>query len=648
MIILYYIEGIDRENIPYVYPAYKTQTTISDYLREHEVATIPNSYYPPYYKNIISISSEDFTGNFLETSINYLGIVFGNKTYYYFIDRIVYVNEDLYKLHITMDVIMTYINDIKVHSGIIERKFINRYDSNNNINRKYLRENCSKGIFQLTNRTYLNDIHQYEGHANDIDDSEGVIVVRTAGTPWLPEKKDHLDDKKSELYSYRNIDDTDLLSTKQRSYIGSYISYMMPYNKHIFFRGEGLTYCNDNPKYPTTYMCAPVMCMHNICSHPSVVDIRYYPINLYNEKIRYEDATKKVKLNYEASPQSEVALGNKLRDGVYDLLLYCSESYTVHGIKYKHILPIVKNENKGVLFYSTRVPALIDENYIRLSYGDGMVQSTIQLYYLKSNYVYCNYNYDINSGAKYYWFTGDYIIDYSEPKYGENNLINSLAINENAISMDLINDNWKTWTAYNSATLPLTIGKNILDVGKFAFDTYTKYKFPNERLTTDLLFGDYSEKMKDAGAGIENALSIPSRYENIINNSMAPNTAKSGGTYTSYIINESMNIRLDEYRVNDYEQCAQYYHRYGYLVDEYINEVDNIFDYVSTRYYYNILKMREADISLVNSPASTEVIELIKQRLEKGIRLWNCDDHNTFVEIGNYTYDNVERSYLNE
>ena len=162
MIILYYIEGIDRENIPYVYPKYKTQITISDYLREHEVTTIPNSYYPPYYRNIISISSEDFTGNFLETSINYLGIVFGNKTYYYFIDRIEYVNEDLYKLHVTMDVIMTYINEIKIHGGIIERKFIDRYDSDNIINRKYLRENCSKGIFQLTNRTYLNDIHHYE------------------------------------------------------------------------------------------------------------------------------------------------------------------------------------------------------------------------------------------------------------------------------------------------------------------------------------------------------------------------------------------------------------------------------------------------------------------------------------------------------
>ena len=58
--------------------------------------------------------------------------------------------------------------------------------------------------------------------------------------------------------------------------------------------------------------------------------------------------------------------------------------------------------------------------------------------------------------------------------------------------------------------------------------------------------------------------------------------------------------------------------------------------------------MRDVDISLVNSPASTEIIELISERLENGIRLWTCDEHNTFVEIGNYTYDNVERSYLNE
>ena len=141
---------------------------------------------------------------------------------------------------------------------------------------------------------------------------------------------------------------------------------------------------------------------------------------------------------------------------------------------------------------------------------------------------------------------------------------------------------------------------------------------------------------------------MPGRFENIINSSREPDTVKSSGNFTTAISSEGMNIRMDIYKVNDYEQCAQYYHRYGYLVDEYINEVDNIFDYVSTRYYYNVLKMRDVDISLVNSPASTEILELIRERLENGIRLWNCNEHNTFVEIGNYTYDNVERSYLNE
>lgn len=638
MITLYYIEGIDRENIPYVYPAYKTQTTISDYLREHEVATIPNSYYPPYYRNIISISSEDFTGNFLETSVNYLGIVFGNKTYYYFIDRIEYVNEDLYKLHVTMDVIMTYINDIKIHGGIIERKFIDRWINNKIINRAYKRENASNGLFQLTERKYLSKRSNYDGEYKD-NVIDGIFVIRTTENPWKPAGSiPFLNGSSSTLYS-----DSVNFSSRYTTYIVPYISNK--FSSTIQYEGA------EEGVYSSQKTTTALTLYHGL-SHPAVVDCRYYPINLFEDYfwfIRRNNTDCIVSTNIlNWCLGKEIPLTPGL-DYNYELIAYLASELTIKPIKGTYTFILNKPTNKNKPFTPEDVPALIDENYIRLSYGDGEVQATAQLYLITSPTIEYNYKYDINNAARYYWFTATNIVTIrNERVYGQDNSISSLAVNENPITLDLVNDAWGTWKAYNSATLPLTVGKNILDVGKFAFDIYTKYKFPNERLATDLLFGDDSEKMKDAGTGIEMALNMPSRYENIINNYMAPNTAKSSGNFTTAISSEGMNIRMDIYKVNDYEQCAQYYHRYGYLVDEYINEVDNVFDYVSTRYYYNILKMRDADISLVNSPASTEVLDLIKKRLENGIRLWNCDEHNTFVSIGNYTYDNIERSNLNE
>mgnify|MGYP004697445043 CR=1 FL=1 len=658
MITLYYIEGIDRENIPYVYPAYKTQTTIQDYLREHSVVSIPNSYYPPYYRNIISISSEDFTGNFLETSINYLSLSFGNKEYYYFIDRIEYVNEDLYKLHVTMDVIMTYINDIKVHSGIIERKFINRWITDKTINRNYIRENCSKGLFQLSKRTYLNDIHQYEGHENDDDECNGIYVVRTTQVVWKPVAEDSSD----YLYpSSSYIDNGNTFASK-------YITYIIPYGKNIdgynMYDYDGKAYKNDGA------YASPALSIFNTNQHENTIDCRFYPINLFNtlfkvslHKFYVKDALHKLCLGWYYDPSGTGTPGG------YQVAVYRSANLDIPSIKYKHEISIIKNASKGVIFDYSRVPALVDENYMRLSYGDGEVQATVQLYYINTDYTYCYYKYDINTGSKFYWFDTNFNIEkLNDRLYGNDNLCNTLAVNENPPVLELVNVNWNTWKAYNSATLPLMLANTALNVGKFALGAYAnftdnpittllgdkgfvdqRYKQPTLNKKGFRKLYDIEERRDEEFESMaKDTFKFPSRYENIINNAMSPNTTKSGGNFTSSIMSEGMNIRLDEYRVNDFNQCAQYYHRNGYLVDEYINEVDSIFDYVSTRYYYNILKMRDVDISLVNSPISTEILDLITERLENGIRLWNCDEHNTFVKIGNYTYDNVERSYLNE
>ena len=146
VIKLYYIEGISRIDTPY-YANQGQQATLAAqeaFFERHVVKEIDSAFYPPHYTNQVKLTTDDVDFN---TNINYLSLEFNDKTYYYFIDDVEYLSENMIKLYITMDVIQTYMFDIRIASGVIERKFINRWTSNNKINRNYLREAVSDEEF---------------------------------------------------------------------------------------------------------------------------------------------------------------------------------------------------------------------------------------------------------------------------------------------------------------------------------------------------------------------------------------------------------------------------------------------------------------------------------------------------------------------
>lgn len=646
MITFYYIEGIDRENLPY----FEQGGFPSEYMQERIVAQINDTYYPPYYRNVISVLNSDFEKGLLNSEINYLSLYSNEKEYYYFIDEIEYVNEDITKLHITMDVIMTFMPNIKIHSGIIERKFINRWDGIY-INRNYIRENFSKGLFQLIDRKYLNERKYYDNPPDD-DDSLGLFVIRCTDTPWKPES----DFLKNSVASSMYKDGVECYAR--------YATYIIPYVKNSF---SSIYQFNNSKKYDTYLFNT----LYNSTDVPSIVDCRYYPINIFNNYIKAKITTPQSSgttgvINVICSDADNRVCTNSDDTPNKQAVLYLAGTMTIEPIKGTYIFTWSRTGAKLQLFNSAFVPALIDENYMRLSYGDGEVQATAQLYYIKDTSITYNYKYDINSGSRYYWFDGITTISKTnDVVYGNNNILSSLVVNENACTFDLVSDSWKTWKAYNSATLPLTLGKTVLDVASFALggsmlsnsmDTLFDTKgFIDRRYKAPTLNKAGSRKMYELQNkensyllnGIFDLAKMPSRYENIMNASAAPATLKSGGIATSALFSEGMNIRLDIYKVNDFEQCAQYYHRYGYLVDEYVSGIDDIFQYVNTRYYYNVLKMREIDISLVNYPSSNDILELIRERLENGIRLWNVTQYTTNARyIGDYEYDNIENDYL--
>lgn len=129
----------------------------------------------------------------------------------------------------------------------------------------------------------------------------------------------------------------------------------------------------------------------------------------------------------------------------------------------------------------------------------------------------------------------------------------------------------------------------------------------------------------------------------------APDYYKNIGAFGQSIIDSSSKVmyRLD--KVDDFESCGQYYHRNGYLVNEYVNEVTDIFKYINTRHFYNVLKLSSADIHMKSTIESASLIAQIKARLYNGLRLWNYDaviNGNEKITIGDFTFDNVEKDYI--
>ena len=83
----------------------------------------------------------------------------------------------------------------------------------------------------------------------------------------------------------------------------------------------------------------------------------------------------------------------------------------------------------------------------------------------------------------------------------------------------------------------------------------------------------------------------------------------------------------------DMESNGKSVNRFG----EPVNYVTNIFDYVNTRYYFNVLKISDCDLHLVDVIEDTTTLEMIRSRLNGGLRLWN-----------GYSYQTQEESYSGE
>ena len=613
---------------------------------------ISSTFYPPHYKNVIRIDTRDV--DFTDT-YNYLWFEYKNKRYYYFIDDIEYINESLINLYITMDYIQTYMFNIRLINGIIERKFINRWKLNPitkvwSINRDFLRENVSGGLFEALQKVYVNQT-----------DLLCTIVKYTTipNNARNPSVQTEIKLKKTEGIS--------------------------PFLYRIFVPHEGvydkvtLEQYIDNPSawftLSNTYLISQSL------KEASAVDAFVVPFSFLSNLMYIQeiDGVRLLVLKNFYSSYGEMQ-GVITLDGVGDnktISEYYWEqvNFQPGNNIYKSALPSMdievnfnqivslnfeRNTSLNTSFNSKYIPQMFDENYMYLVYGNNYSNFVIPSHYV---------NNISNLKVKTYYAPNQGVYESYAVINFDDNQHNVMCTDTNVPSVDLINSAWNDYIANNKnrwASAGLKTGINFINqlihVGtKTAFVnkdlmrlwTDNKSYTPKRHLPKKSAVRRGNNIVDDAEERISNLLTsdvfgsaTPLLQQAIEDDNVTkiPNTVQQIGEYISEYCTFDKFLYSQSYKVNDYDKCASYFHRNGFHVEEYINNINNIFDYVSTRYYFNVLKMSDSNIILDGCITDNSTLEGINERLKDGVRLWNVENND--VVMGNFTYDNVEISYL--
>lgn len=603
---LYYIEGISMIDTPSFSISHSDFGNIlsqETYFNSKLVKSIESSFYPPYYKNKIKVDKDDFSLD--EDSINYLSIQYCNKTYYYFINRIEYISENVLYLHITMDVIQTFYFNLKIENGIIERKCINRWDGNN-INRPnnpslsvslpYIRENVSKGQFQQVNYHICNNPSQWfiVSLMNKFHDGEGGDVL--AKTFVYNHNSKSLDSS-SNFYYYNLFTMISTFAYSSRT-IGETVYDL-----------NGPTFTTDIA--PNEYCDIMYLCPFNPFIH----------IETY-----YEEGSSSLKIDWNSS-YFEYRDDSTSSARYPEMPIIHSWLEPLVGIRtydnnYTYTFNFIKNINRNVLFQYNYEPFLLDENYFKIEFGSSAVSTSFPLHNINKLFVHCKYGIDLSSGVRHYYINDDGSLN---DKYG------TRISDNNVLHLGLKTNRYYQYLAANKFRWQQAISSGLLNAGQ------------------NVMYG--VTKAGGAGGimgGAEGIASFSNRMINQVftegNYQWSPVQNKQSQDANISILNYDINIAVRISCVIDIKNVALYYHNYGYRVDELISPTTTIFGDVFNRYYFNVLKTRDINVHLIDYIETDEITEKIKERLNNGLRLWNV--RNDDVIIGDLHYDNVEDDYL--
>lgn len=625
-----YVPGIDDSNLL----RFTSIANLNAYMASKIVKSISYSFFPPKYSDAIKVDTTDVNMN---TVVNYLRFQWAGKYYYYFIDSTEYINEDVILINIRMDTIMTYYFDIRVNEGIIERKHISRFVEQGGlwfINRNYIRENVSDGVFldlqkqytvppealkwcvikitaelrigvTIKRRTFINSPFRdttiplaYGIYVGPWDNKEITIKYTDNVTGTV-------------LYPYHNI----LYGLADDRTVGI---YMLPFNPV-----EEISYTRGADNVPGEL-----------------------EVNWPSGKAA-TDCAPCVTWSDDSFPQATDTKTGVLTQRVYNDVI-------VHDA-----INLTRNSNQQVAFDKKYIPCLRDENYMRIAYGNENCKVTYPVHTTKEIDVNLIGSYTCNLDDGTITFTLRDGLDLLPTRFS------AIAIDDDIPSLSLNNDPWRSYLA-NIQGRMVSMGINTVSEVADCFISMgassASAKIKQARITNNKSAWDkratrnprlkkrYAEKwhaiedqrvdeMANAAGGFASGLisTMGSELSTAFVAAYKAPTVRSMGNVLDSDSGYKLAIWYQWSMVEDIDWVALYYHKFGNLVN--INYPYNSawYNEFNNRYYFNYIKFADIIIS-INSMCEDSVVADIENRFLSGVTMWNPD-----YEIGStFQYDNVE------
>ena len=624
---LCFIEGISRTDTPYFY----SKGAQDDYFDSHKVVTIETTFYPPHFKNVIRCSSEDVS---LSTQVNYIFFEYQNKRFYYFIDDIEYISEDLLDLYITMDVIQTYMYEAYIEHGVLERKLIKRWNNDGTINRDYIRENVSEGNFKTINKTYLFDnTKQY----------------------WMVIKCKYVEITYGGSTNFKQHYGNALFHNSNGDFTSNFVYQFMPLGNTVsYYKAADM-----DTKQPIQGLRVLNITSANIVD-AWIIDYNPFPTLFWisgDTLCSSLDKRHSMMITGKVMPWiSQVEYGGEYAIFQEFPISVRSDNFTIGNFE--------KNTYPYRSFDAKYCPVLLDENYYRAVIGSTSNSATYPLRHMPTNVLYYSIEGCITDGT-YVYRTGD--VTYTP----ETNHYNTAVIDTNIIYGDLLGDAYSEYVANNrnrwgsvalqvaneglESIVTMATGYGFMKSGINAVRTNPKNWDRRTTKNPRLKQKAVEEQNRIYNSGVMKATSdipllemfMPSMNQVMtdINYMMKPPSVKQIGNFQSIIQSRSRDIFKEIQCVRDLEQCARYFEMNGYIVNEFISPaaLGNIMVGYDIRYHFNILKFKECDITLLDVIQDNITCENIKERLLDGIRYWNTHNNS---EIGSFYYDNTENDFV--
>lgn len=630
-----YLEGINDSNTFY----FETLLKINQIISNTVLSVVHYSFFPPKYTNTLKVDITDI--NF-DRRCNYMFFEWNNKYYYYFIDSVNYINEDVLAINIRMDTLMTYYYDIRILDGIIERRHIDRYtNGGDNINRDYIRENLSDGLFVPSPKYYI----------VNPNDMKWLIIKSTA------EIRVGVNNKRS-TWVVSPVSGKEVLLP-----YGIYVGPMA--NKDVV-----ITY-SDNQQTTVTYPYGSLMAGEK---DDRVLNVYVVPFNPIDE-ITYLDGDPLRLYCDWAKDHSEESLrpyvtntidvqGSGELFGWYAKVTQKVHSATVNADP--HTFTFGYNDSIDVAYSSRYIPQLYDSNYIRFVYGSETANASYPIEHLvlapSNNSFTINYTVSLDTGVRTYWMYDDSTVN---DKYRYSSIIVDTAVTE----ISLANDPWIKYLG-NVHSRIFANGMNFVSNAADCFVSIAastaKAKIKTAAIKNNASSWDrrakrnprlkkrYAERVAniEMDAGIESMesganfgsgviSSMANSISDMANAMWSAPTQKQTGNYLDSDAGAQLAIWYQWNIVQDIEFVAYYYHRYGNLVNKQCHNIASWMDEFNNRYYFNYIKFASINIDL-RVLAEDDVISDIERRFMDGITMWNYHFNVGFT----LNKDNVENSLL--